>query len=59
MNKTNKLVRETGPAVMGLPSPLIYCSKSRMQYIDDIIKLRGDRFYRQEVARTMVKGGLE
>ena len=48
-NVTNKLLRQTGPATAGLPSPLLYCKKNRKEYIDDIIRLNGDLSYRQAI----------
>ena len=58
MNETNGLLREVGPASLGLPSPLDYCSKSKNEFINDIIHLKGDRFYRQEIVRIMVDEAL-
>lgn len=54
MNETNRLVKEAGPAEIGMPSPLDYCHKRKSEYIDDIIRLGGDLFYRQEIIRTLI-----
>ncbi|WP_319478240.1 hypothetical protein [Marispirochaeta aestuarii] len=53
MNRTNQLVRDLSPALLGLPSPLDYCEKSRKEYIKDLVQLKGDFFYRKEIIRYL------
>ncbi|WP_319560669.1 hypothetical protein [Marispirochaeta sp.] len=53
INRTNQLMRELGPAALGLPSPLDYCEKSRKKFIKDLIELKGDYQYRKEIIRRL------
>ncbi len=59
MNVTNRIIRQTGPGAIGLPSPLNFCGKPEREYLMDVVHLKGDYQYRKEIIRNFVSGSPE